>query len=321
MSAAAATRRGAPTSAGSCRGRPRGSVLVFSSSVFFCSSSQRATAGAAFRRSWSRCAAVRKPVAGAPAFFCQAAIISRERGPKTPSLPRVSKPSDVRATCRRSRSALLQAQRLFRRFGLRLTLLRRPLALALLRLSACRLLALLPRLAPSSSACRRAAASASALARASASACCRSASALASASSACRLASASAAAFFAASSSAWRRAAASASALRCASSSAARWAAAACSCRPHQPAVAPRCRSSAGPAPLRPSAAPGAPVPVPLRPAAWPRLPLRPSAALPPPAAASRPPERPPCAARRAPVRAVRSKVERRRAAVVGAFA
>lgn len=44
-------------------------------------------------------------MAASPRDFCQAEIISRERGPKTPSLPRVSNPSDVRATCRRRRSA------------------------------------------------------------------------------------------------------------------------------------------------------------------------------------------------------------------------
>src|SRR5262249_34261234 len=57
------------------------SDLFFSSSAFFCSSiffwssSQRATAGAAARRSWSRWAAIRNPVAGAPAFFCHAVIM------------------------------------------------------------------------------------------------------------------------------------------------------------------------------------------------------------------------------------------------------
>ena len=44
---------------------------------------------------------VRNPMAGWLRAFCQAAIISRERGPKMPSLPRVSKPSEVNAIWRR----------------------------------------------------------------------------------------------------------------------------------------------------------------------------------------------------------------------------
>ena len=79
-----------------------------SSSAFFCSSYLASAAAASFVIACC-CDAVRKPVGGSLRAFCHAAIISRERGPNTPSLPRVSKPSDVNATCRRWRSAVRDA--------------------------------------------------------------------------------------------------------------------------------------------------------------------------------------------------------------------
>src|SRR5215475_1163268 len=74
-----------------------------SSSAFFCSSCFE-IAGAASFSSASCCIAVRNPVAGWLRAFCHAAIMSRERGPKIPSVPRVSKPSALSVSCTRSRA-------------------------------------------------------------------------------------------------------------------------------------------------------------------------------------------------------------------------
>ena len=75
-----------------------------SSAAFFCSASNFATAAAESPISRCRWAASRNPVAGKPRAVCQAATISRERGPSTPSVPRVSKPCAVSATWIRWRS-------------------------------------------------------------------------------------------------------------------------------------------------------------------------------------------------------------------------
>ena len=113
-----------------------------------CSSSWRASAGAASRSRAAWQSAERYPVAARPVFFCQAAIISRDRAPNTPSLPPVENPSAVSPTWIRWRSGWP----------------RRSAASA----------ASAP-LRSASSAFRRTAASASALLRASLSACCRAA--------------------------------------------------------------------------------------------------------------------------------------------------